>query len=234
MSNKPSIIHCRHCGNPLVAHTVICPYCGEKTGQRAQKEHPRFQVSVLKRNIPIPVVSLVLLCLNVICGIVKLLNGGQAFLMQYGMISGALQRGEWQRLILSNFLHANLLHLVSNMYPLMVYGFLLENRIGRLRYLLIYLASMAGSTLLINFIGGAYAIHMGASGAVFGLMTADLVYCLKTHKKFFHTLYSMHAVAGNVLYTVLTPGISWQGHLGGALAGVLVSLLLIRGEQGRT
>ena len=30
MSNKPSIIHCRHCGNPLVAHTVICPYCGER------------------------------------------------------------------------------------------------------------------------------------------------------------------------------------------------------------
>ena len=51
------------------------------------------------------------------------------------------------------------------------------------------------------------------------------------NKKFFHTLYTLHAVIGNVLFTILTPGISWQGHLGGAAAGALVSLLLIRREQ---
>lgn len=43
-------------------------------------------------------------------------------------------------------------------------------------------------------------------------------------------LYAVLAVAGNVVYT-FSNGISWQGHLGGAIAGVLMALLLFRNER---
>ena len=97
------------------------------------------------------------------------------------------------------------------------------------KYLLIYITSMLGSALLINFIGGN-ALHIGASGAIWGLMAANLVYCLITKRKILYMLYAVLAVAGNVVYT-FSNGISWQGHLGGAIAGVLMALLLFRNER---
>lgn len=139
------------------------------------------------------------------------------------------QQNRWYRLITSSFLHIAMFHFASNMYALIIYGFVFENRIPKWKYLLIYIVSMLGSSLLINFIGGT-GIHIGASGAIWGLMAANLVYCLYSRKKFLYMLYAIIAVAGNVFYTFRF-GISWQGHFGGAIAGTLLALILFATER---
>ena len=231
MDNK-IIIKCRKYGMPLKKGTRICSYCGQRTGyliNRAQKEKKNRGIQIGNHTLRIPWISLVLIVLNAFVGIYKLAGGEGNILVRYGMIAGALQRGEYLRLILSGFLHTGWLHFASNMYALVIYGFVFERRIPGWKYLLIYIMSMLGSALLINFIGGS-ALHIGASGAIWGLMTANLVYCLITKRKILYMLYAILAVAGNVVYT-FSYGISWQGHLGGAIAGVLMALLLFRNER---
>ena len=167
--------------------------------------------------------------MNAIAGIYKLAGGEYDVLRNFGMYQGALQQGEYGRIILSSFLHLGFPHFIGNMYALLTYGFVFENRIGRWKYLAIYLVSMLGSALLINFVGGN-ALHAGASGAIWGLMAANLVYNLITRKKFLYMLYAFVAVIGNVLST-FSAGISWQGHFGGAIAGVIAALLLFKQEK---
>lgn len=114
------------------------------------------------------------------------------------------------------------------MYGLLIYGFVFERRIQRWKYLLIYIVSMPGAALMINFFGGA-GIHIGASGAIWSLMAANLIYCLYM-KKILYLLYAILAVTGNVIYT-FTYAISWQGHFRGAIAGALFALILFAGER---
>ncbi|MBR3428633.1 MAG: rhomboid family intramembrane serine protease [Clostridia bacterium] len=234
MDNK-IIIKCKKCGMPLKKGTKICSYCGQNTGHlinRAPKEKKEKGIQIGRHTVRIPWISLVLIILNAIAGIYKLAGGEIDIIIKYGMITGSLQRGEYLRLILSSFLHAGWLHFASNMYALVIYGFVFERRIPGWKYLLIYIMSMLGSALLINFIGGS-ALHIGASGAIWGLMTANLVYCLITKRKILYMLYAILAVAGNVVYT-FSYGISWQGHLGGAITGILMALLLFGNERRHT
>ena len=230
--SKSTIIHCKKCGMPLVKGTRICSYCQQKTGDRGRASRAESTSSrgihIGRRTIPIPWVSIVLIVLNALAGIYKLVGGEFDILHNYGMTQGALQRGEYLRFLLSGFLHSGWLHFASNMYALIIYGFVFENRIGWWKYLLIYIFSLLGSSLLINFIGGT-GIHIGASGAIWGLMAANLVYCLYT-KKLIYLLYAIIAVAGNIIYT-FSYGISWQGHFGGAIAGALLALILFRSER---
>ena len=228
--NRTEIITCKKCGMPLKKGTKLCSYCRQDTGyliNRAPKEHK--YIRIWNWRIPIPWVTLVLILLNAVAGIYKLAGGEYDVIRHLGMTQGALQRGEVLRFVLSNFLHMGLPHFISNMYGLAIYGFIFENRIGKWKYLLIYIASMLGSSLLINFLGGN-GIHAGASGAIFGLMAANLVYCLVTRRKILYMLYAIVAVAGNVIHT-FSAGVSWQGHFGGAIAGALVALLLFAQER---
>ena len=213
---------------PLKKGTRICSYCQQKTGHIGRA--PKEKAPAMTGFFQLPWVTLILILLNALCGLYKLAGGEFDIIIHYGMKLGALQRGEYLRLILSSFLHGSWLHFISNMYGLLIYGFVFENRIGKWKFLLIYIVSMLGASLLINFIGGA-GIHIGASGAIWGLMAANLVYCLYT-KKIIYLLYAILSVAGNVIYT-FSFGVSWQGHFGGAIAGALIALLLFAKERNR-
>ena len=228
--NRTEIINCKKCGMPLKKEQRSAPTAGRIPGicltgnRRKRKSHPDLELK-----IPIPWVTLILILLNAVAGIYKLAGGEYDVLRHLGMTQGALQRGEVLRFVLSNFLHMGLPHFISNMYGLAIYGFIFENRIGKWKYLLIYIASMLGSALLINFLGGS-GLHAGASGAILGLMAANLVYYLVTRRKILYMLYAIVAVAGNVIHT-FSAGVSWQGHFGGAIAGALVALLLFAQER---
>lgn len=225
-------MYCKKCGMPLRKGTKVCSYCQQNTGRlinRTPNQKKAKGIHVGSLSIRIPWVSLILIILNAATGLYKLAGGEVDIILHYGMKLGALQRGEFLRLILSGFLHFNWIHFISNMYAPIIYGFVFENRIGSWRYLLIYIVSLLGSSLVINFIGGM-GIHIGASGAIWGLMAANLVYCIYTRKKFLYLLYAILAVAGNVIYT-FSYNVSWQGHLGGALFGAVLALILFTKER---
>ncbi len=80
----------------------------------------------------------------------------------------------WYRLVTSGFLHFGIIHLAFNMYFLYVLGPMLEPALGRVNYLLLYMASLLGGSLgVVVFDSGG--ITAGASGAVFGLLAAATV-----------------------------------------------------------
>ena len=97
----------------------------------------------------------------------------------------------------------------------------LENHMDWWRYALIYLIGIIGSGLLINFAGGR-GVHAGASGAIWSLMTATLVYNLRNN---INPAYALRGIVVNLVYS-FSAGVSWQGHIGGGVAGLLAAAVL--------
>lgn len=125
-------------------------------------------------------------------------------------------------------LHANLEHLISNTVPGAVFAFLIGFSGKRVFWevtVIVVIVAGAGTWLL----GGAGTNHIGASGVVYGWLAYLVV------RGIFNRSLSQ-IVTGVVLgffYSGLvfgllpgTPGVSWQGHLFGALGGVLAGLCI--------
>ena len=174
----------------------------------------------------IPFVTGVIVLLNVIGLIYEYAVGENTAIARFAMYQGALQNGEWIRLFVSAFLHFGIMHFGSNMICLVVFGLDLENRIDWWRYALIYLIGIIGSGLLINFAGGR-GVHAGASGAIWSLMTATLVYNLRNN---INPAYALRGIVVNLVYS-FSAGVSWQGHIGGGVAGLLAAAVLTGGEK---
>jgi membrane associated rhomboid family serine protease len=136
-----------------------------------------------------------------------------------------LQNGDYYRLISSGFLHFSIFHIGMNMLLLFQLGQLLEPAIGRLRFTLLYFASLlAGSfgALLLQPNG----LTGGASGAVFGLMAAAAVGLHRRGVNVFKTGIGTVLIL-NLVITFTIPGISVGGHLGGAIAGAICGFVIL-------
>jgi membrane associated rhomboid family serine protease len=134
-------------------------------------------------------------------------------------------RHEYYRLISSGFLHYSIFHIGMNMLLLFQLGQLLEPAIGRVRFTLLYFASLlAGSfgALLLQPNG----LTGGASGAVFGLMAAAAIGLHRRGVNVFQTGIGTVLVL-NLVITFTIPGISVGGHLGGAIAGAICGFVIL-------
>ncbi len=131
----------------------------------------------------------------------------------------------WYRLVTSGFLHFGILHIALNMYFLFVLGPMLERPLGRVRYLLLYFASLLGGSLGVVLLDSG-GISAGASGAVFGLLAASAVGLWRQGVNPFTTSIGTVLLL-NLFITFAVPGISIGGHLGGAAAGALCALVML-------
>lgn len=171
----------------------------------------------------IPIATILLVVANILCYLYEAHVGVALIAVRYAMYQGAIENGQYLRTIFCAFMHFDVIHLLSNMLCLLIYGLLLERSIGSWRFLVIYGVSMICSSLLVNFFGGN-GLHMGASGAIWGLMTAMLVYNLKNHLS---PYYAFRGIIVNLIYS-FSAGVSWQGHIGGGIGGLLIALVLFR------
>ena len=169
-----------------------------------------------------PIVTCILLLLNIAGYIYETRRGISTAAARYGMYQGALRRRGWDRLLLCPFLHTGLMHLACNMLCLVSFGLSMENYIGPLWYLLIYVCGILGSGVFIHFTGGN-GRHIGASGAIWALMTATLVMNLLNGQ---NPLYAFQGIALNLIYS-FTARVSWQGHIGGGIGGLASILIMI-------
>lgn len=137
---------------------------------------------------------------------------------------------EWYRWISSGFLHFSPLHIGMNMLVLFQFGTQLEPIMGRLRFAGLYLAATLGGSASVMLLANG-GVHGGASGAIFGLIAAYAVVLFKLKLDY----RSLVTTAGLWLALGLLPGlhISWQGHLGGAAAGALTMLAMLRWVERR-
>ena len=133
--------------------------------------------------------------------------------------------GDYYRLLTAAFLHANIAHLIFNMYALWIIGMQLESFIGRWRYLVVYLFSAITGSLL-SVIITPDAVSVGASGAIFGLLGA-LLYFGYHYRVYLGTVIKSQIIpliVINLLLGFMVPGIDNAAHIGGLIGGALIMI----------
>ncbi|WP_437591618.1 rhomboid family intramembrane serine protease [Sorangium sp. So ce1000] len=158
----------------------------------------------------------------------------EAALWRMGANSGeAVRHGELYRLLASAFLHADPMHLFVNMLALWSFGPMLEALLGPRRFLLLYGASALGGSLASAMLEDRWSV--GASGAIWGLMTAGIGVALRPHGLLPPAMIAqMRSRAWlplglNLVYS-FQPGVDLLAHLGGGVVGfALVVTVLPRG-----
>jgi len=214
-----------------------CPECFHRGAQQVVRGPVEFDAIATK----------VLIGLSVLGMAVSIYLGGSLFsLGRSALRDGSLfsflrferggpilgvDQGEYYRLITSGFLHDGLFHIGFNMYALWILGPQLELLLGRTRFVSLYFASLlAGSFGVLLLSPNSPTI--GASGAVFGLFGAVVVIQRKSGASIWRS-----GLGGvlliNVAFTVLVPGVSIGGHLGGFVGGALVALLYINAVKAK-
>jgi rhomboid protease GluP len=144
-----------------------------------------------------------------------------------------IARPELERIILSCFLHVGILHLLMNMFFLVSLGGLIEAMWGVGRFLAIYFVACVTSACFefsYNLWQESNFLTAGASGALCGLFGSMIVWFVFNHQHMPEDLLRnwSRALTFNSMLLVamsLVPGVSWQGHLGGAIGGALAGLL---------
>jgi membrane associated rhomboid family serine protease len=140
--------------------------------------------------------------------------------------------GAWWQPLTSMFAHTEVLHIGFNMLALWVLGPQLEHVLGRLRFTALYLLSGLVGSAAVYLLSPEFTPTLGASGAVFGLMAALLVIAYKARADVSQL---MIWIGINAALTFFASGISWQGHVGGFVGGlVLAGVLAYSPRQNRT
>ena len=140
------------------------------------------------------------------------------------------------RLVTSGFLHVSWTHLIFNMLSLYFFSGFIEIYLGGIQFLLIYFASLIGGDLLSLFVHknhGDYSA-VGASGAVCGIIFASIALFPGMGVGFFGLPFSIPGWLYGVIYILYSiygikskkDNIGHEAHLGGALIGMVVALII--------
>lgn len=132
---------------------------------------------------------------------------------------------EYYRIITATFTHYSIIHLLCNMYALYIIGSQIEGFYGKTKYLLIYLFSgITGSLLSLTFLTDGGTI--GASGSIFGLLGALLVFGYHYRVYLGTTLNSqiIPIILLNLSLGFVINGIDNAAHIGGLIGGILLSM----------
>lgn len=142
-------------------------------------------------------------------------------------VNSLIDKGQVWRLITCAFLHGGLIHIFFNMYALKILGPEIEYVYGKIKYLVIYLLSAIAASIF-SYIFGPQSVSVGASGAIFGLFGAMLIFGIK-HRKQMGKAYMMNilqVIFVNVIIGISSSNIDNEAHFGGLIVGALIALLL--------
>ena len=135
-----------------------------------------------------------------------------------------LAMSEPWRMLSSGFVHdwTGPLHILFNSYAIWIFGRQLEPMLGPLRFLVLYLTSIVGGSVAVLWLSDPVVPVVGASGALFGLMAAFFVIIRETGGNA-SQLFGLIAI--NFALGFFVSGISWEGHLGGMVTGLLIAFV---------
>ena len=148
--------------------------------------------------------------------------GGSALAPNGDVLTGVADGGYW-RLITAVFLHERIVHILFNMYALVLFGPMLEQALGRVRFIALYLTAGLAGSVLVYCLTAPNVPTVGASGAIYGLFGATFAVFARRGMEL-QGLFVLMAI--NLAITFLVPNISWQGHIGGLVAGLVLGLAL--------
>jgi membrane associated rhomboid family serine protease len=228
---KETYVSCSRCGKPA------CPDClrDASVGQhcvdciKEGNQNVRSGRSTFGGRIPGgAVVTWALIGINVVCYVAELISVRVA---DNGALFGiAVAAGQWYRLFTNAFLHEPGLsgfgpaHIIFNMWALAVVGPALEQVLGRVRFLAVYLGSALAGSVAFYVVASPVASALGASGAVFGLFGAWFVVARRARADSRQVLM---LVGINLVISFVIPHIAWQAHVGGLIAGAALTAAFV-------
>ena len=200
--------------------------------EKTYKDNKLFEkVFSPKKIIMTKLILLICVVMYIILGInsSNFLNIGINSLVDFGGNNLLLvQSGEVWRIISAAFLHVSLIHLLVNMYSLVIIGTQVETFIGKLKFLFIYLISAIVGSLLSLIFNEVNIVSVGASGAIFGLMGALLYF------GYHYRLYLSEAIKNQIIPVIvlnlilgfMVSGVDNAAHIGGLIGGYLASMAI--------
>ncbi|MGN6300977.1 MAG: rhomboid family intramembrane serine protease [Angustibacter sp.] len=232
--DRVSYVRCQRCERP------VCPECQRPAAVGVQcVDCVREQARTVRRGRTVyggrvregrPVVTLGLIAACVVVFLLQLVPGSDV--TQRFAFAPVLADAEPWRFVTSAFLHSTgfLPHIAFNMLVLYQVGPYLEERLGRVRFLALYVISAVGGS--VGFLALANPTNpfswnagvVGASGAVFGLFGALVV----VQRHLGGTSQGLLVMIGlNFFLGFVIPNVAWQGHLGGLVTGALMGLVMV-------
>jgi membrane associated rhomboid family serine protease len=172
-----------------------------------------------------PRITISLIMINLVIWLLQVIPGSTVTTtMFYAPLLTVLE--PW-RMLTAGFVHSpdSFWHILINIYSIYIFGRIIEPMLGPSRFLALYLISIFGGSAAVLWLSEPVIPVVGASGAFFGLMGAYLI-MLRAIGDNSGLLVGLIAV--NLAFGFVVPGISWQGHLGGLLAGMAVTAVYAR------
>ncbi|MFW0155871.1 rhomboid family intramembrane serine protease [Rothia sp. P6271] len=237
--DKMAYARCKQCQKPTcgdcqipVEVGILCRSCHpDGTASRKMRRMLTQQDS--------PVITYLLIVLTTLVYGAQLLIPGyfvfNAFAFNWNYV---LETHQWWRFLTSGFLHSqgNISHLALNMFSLWLFGRELELRLGKIKFIALYLCSIIGGSIAVSMASmlssDPSVTTIGASGGVFGLFGASWVL---TRLRGENSSPILILIVINMAYSFFFPGISWEAHLGGMLTGAAMTWALQKlSQQGQS
>lgn len=147
-----------------------------------------------------------------------------------------IEEHEYYRLLTCTFIHFGISHLFNNMLVLAYIGDNLERALGRIKYLIVYLAAGVGSSAVSavwSMWKDEYSVSGGASGAIFGVVGALLVIVIRNRGQLedLSSRQLMLFAGFSIYHGVTSAGIDNMAHISGFVIGALLGGLLYRRKR---
>lgn len=134
-----------------------------------------------------------------------------------------VELGEWWRIVTSGFVHFGPFHLAMNMYALWILGQQFERLLGPRAFVALYATGLLAGAAMVSLME-PLSSSAGASGAIFGLLGAALVFQRSRGIDIWASGLGGVLVL-NLIISVSIRGISFAGHLGGFIGGIVAGWL---------
>jgi membrane associated rhomboid family serine protease len=190
-----------------------------------------------------------LIALNVLFFFIEL-SGGDAFIMKWAFVPSrflANPSGDFLTLFTSMFMHAGWVHLGGNMLYLWIFGDNVEDRFGHIIFAIFYLlCGLAATFAQLAFSTGSNVPNLGASGAIAGVLGAYILLFPQGKVKVlqgqrvvqmsalivigFWIVLQFFSSIGSIANTAETGGVAYMAHIGGFVAGFVLTFFL-RGRR---
>jgi rhomboid protease GluP len=146
-------------------------------------------------------------------------------LIQIGQFNSSVMNGAYWQLLTSIFVHVDILHIVLNTLFLIIFGLRAEELFKTEEYFLIYILSGLSGSILTLYFMSPYTLSAGASGAIFGMYGAGIIYMRKQLGQ---------SIIGALLYSFLFlmlstgTGVNVIAHFGGLASGLIIGYILAK------
>jgi membrane associated rhomboid family serine protease len=193
----------------------------------------------------VPFITYILIALNVLFFLVEL-GSADSFIMQWAFVPSrfiANPTADFLKLFTSMFMHAGWVHLGGNMLYLWIFGDNVEDRLGHGRFLIFYLlCGLAATVAQLVFSLDSSIPNLGASGAIAGVLAAYLLMFPKGKVNVlmgrgvipmpalvvigFWFVLQLFSGMGSIADASQTGGVAYMAHVGGFLAGLVLTFVL--------